>query len=489
MVPDNDVDVEVLVRFTTRHRDPAMHVPATPLAVPSSTARRGLSDVVNALLNRTSVPTPFDFFIDGVRITGPLGRTISSLGISLETTVTLEYAPCIRPPSDVTPAHADTPASAACFTGTLLAPRLQGEMLVGAFDGSLRVVTVPMDLTDASGVVVSTVPDAHAAPVTDVCALRDRCVSSAKDGTVVVWGAEMPADVTGFLEGRKAPAPLCLARLEGAHTDGGVEAVALAPGGDRVATAGADGRVALWRVDDAALEKAARAAGDSKEAAAPTRKRKAAPSADTADVSTLSAAATLSGHAAAVHGLAWSDAGGGNGALFSGSWDGTVRQWDAGAGALITHAAVGYAVSTASARDACDGEVPPLLAFGGARGAWGIWDPRMAPVSLSASAPSAASRLKTTGTAHASWVRRLAFQPNSECLVASASLDGSVCIWDLRGLDVPLHTLHGIKPKSKTKNLTKDAAPPALGLAWLGSEAVAAAYANGEIYAFPVTSY
>ena len=159
-----------------------------------------------------------------------------------------------------------------------------------------------------------------------------------------------------------------------------------------------------------------------------------------------------------------------------------MRRWDVAAGAVLTHAAVGYAVHTVDARGACGGGVPPLLVFGGARGAWGVWDPRMAPVSLSASMPSVASRLKATGTAHASWVRRLAFQPESECVVARASLDGTVCLWALRGLDVPLHTLHAEKPRARKKS------EPALGLAWLDG-AVAAAYANGQVLAFPVVPF
>ena len=72
---------------------------------------------------------------------------------------------------------------------------------------------------------------------------------------------------------------------------------------------------------------------------------------------------------------------------------------------------------------------PPLLAFGGADRAVRGWDPR-------ASSTVASFALSS----HTAWVSAVAWCPWSEHRLLSASYDGSVKVWDVRG-KVPLHTV------------------------------------------------
>lgn len=118
------------------------------------------------------------------------------------------------------------------------------------------------------------------------------------------------------------------------------------------------------------------------------------------------------------------------GTLVSGSWDHSVRVWDVEARAnteTLNHNKAVYCVAAAP------GGGPGLVAFGGAEKAVRVWDPR---------ARAGEGLALRALASHAGWVAALAWHPASAHVVASASYDGSLKLWDLRAA-VPLHTLAG----------------------------------------------
>ncbi|EEB07658.1 ribosome biogenesis protein Ytm1 [Schizosaccharomyces japonicus yFS275] len=87
---------QVQVRFTTR--DPDYAVADTPILIPTTLRRYGLSQIVNHLLEKET-PTPFDFLVNGKILTTSLDEYIVQNGLSTESVLTLEYIPSTLPPS------------------------------------------------------------------------------------------------------------------------------------------------------------------------------------------------------------------------------------------------------------------------------------------------------------------------------------------------------------------------------------------------------
>ncbi|EPX72823.1 ribosome biogenesis protein Ytm1 [Schizosaccharomyces octosporus yFS286] len=86
---------QVQVRFTTRN--PELTVGDTPILIPTSLKRYGLSQIVNHLL-KSDKPTPFDFLIQGNLLRTSLDDYIVQNGLSTESTLDLEYIESTLPP-------------------------------------------------------------------------------------------------------------------------------------------------------------------------------------------------------------------------------------------------------------------------------------------------------------------------------------------------------------------------------------------------------
>lgn len=87
---------QVQVRFTTRNEDLA--VGDTPIFVPTSLKRYGLSQIVNHLL-KTEKPTPFDFLVQGQLLKTTLDEYIVQNGLSTESILDIEYIQSTLPPA------------------------------------------------------------------------------------------------------------------------------------------------------------------------------------------------------------------------------------------------------------------------------------------------------------------------------------------------------------------------------------------------------
>ena len=187
--------------------------------------------------------------------------------------------------------------------------------------------------------------------------------------------ARWPADANGHLvaapvssEPPPAPQPHRIDTFTG-HTDW-VRAVAFAPAGDRLASAGDDGSVRIW--DPASGDELQR----------------------------------LTGHTRPVSAVAFAPAGD---RLASAGHDDSVRIWDPASGDELQRLTGGVsAVAFAPAGD--------RLASAGHDGSVRIWD------------PASGDELQRL-TGHTDWVSAVAFAPAGDRL-ASAGYDGSVRIWD-----------------------------------------------------------
>lgn len=192
---------------------------------------------------------------------------------------------------------------------------------------------------------------------------------AAADGTVRLHD---PTGGAGSTAGQGGPAP---AAVLAGHT-GRIDALAYAPDGRTLASAGSDGTVRLW------------------------------------DPATAEELAVLQGHAGEVLGVAFSPDGR---SLASGGGDRTVRLWDV-AGRRTTATLTGHNDDVNAVAWTPDGTT--VLSAGG-DGTTRLWD-----------VPS--GRLVSTLSGHTDYVLALAVDATGTTL-ATAAFDQSVVLWDLRG--------------------------------------------------------
>jgi len=155
----------------------------------------------------------------------------------------------------------------------------------------------------------------------------------------------------------------------------------------------------------------------------------------------------LNGHHSSVSTLCWPTAA----LLYSGSWDGTIREWD------VETASVTATLGGQPAATSVDVSLgASLIASGHTDHVLRLWDARL---------QQAALRLKLPHKG--GWVSGVCWNPQQPQLLASSCYDGVVRLWDVR-TTIPLHTL--AKHDGK-----------ALCVAWDGAEHVASGGADAAL--------
>ncbi|PNH01193.1 Ribosome biogenesis protein WDR12 [Tetrabaena socialis] len=415
-------ETQVLVKFVTK-LPISLRVPETPVAVPSTLRRYGLSQIINHLL-ALDPPRPFDFLVNGELVRCSLEAHLLGHNLSAESTLQLEYVPAVVPPrhKHSTP-HDDWVSSVDGSRGADASGEAAGSILSGSCDGLLRLWDADLHCTSSA--------QAHDGGVSCVRFLPksqgDLLLTAGKDRTVKMWKLDDSAS-----SGRCR----LLAAYRG-HSDG-VECVAPSPSGRRFASCGWDGRLMVWETGRAVAE-AAEVAAEGGEAdagvecskkkrkvAAATTNDHAAPAANGNDgggscLSISECSTELNGHLHCVSAVCWAA----EEALFSSGWDHSVRRWDVEAGvAADTHSGSKTVLALAS-HAAC----PQLLAFGCTDCALRIWDSRARAGGGGGGADAVAV---TTQGSHGGWVTGVAWCPSSQHHLATSSHDGSLKLWDLR---------------------------------------------------------
>ena len=407
----------VQVQFTTK-LEARWRVTDVPISLPTRLTRYGLSEVVNHLLG-ADPPRPFDFLVAGELLRGSLAKMMARLGVSGETSVSVEYVELVPPPQpEQSQAHPDWVSA--------VAPHEDGAVvLTGCYDHSAYV-------WDASGKQLAQLVG-HTAAVKGVSWLQPgaagglRAVSAAKDHTLRVW--RLGAD-GGETAREAACEAVCVAH------EASVECVAANPAGSMFCSGGWDGSVHVWAASD--VERGA-------DAAPPSKKPRGKGSASAAPVE-IEPHSTLPGNYDCTAALCWPTAA----LVYSGSWDGAVREWQVEAGqssASLTgqKAVLCLDVSLLAA----------TIATGHSDHTVRLWDARLQ------------QQAQKLCLGHKGWVSAVAWSSMNANLLLSACHDGAVRLWDVRST-VPLHSLEPHTDK-------------ALCASWDGVERIISGGADGQL--------
>lgn len=169
--------------------------------------------------------------------------------------------------------------------------------------------------------------------------------------------------------------------------------------------------------------------------------------------------AALPGHVHCISAVAWPE----SSTIYSGGWDHSVRRYDAetrtntdtynGSKAIYAVAAAAAAGSSSTSSD--------VVAFGGSDKVLRIWDTR--------SVKGEVLDVKAYN-AHEGWISSIAWRPNNNCHIVTASHDGSVKLWDIRTA-VPLGSLQQHSDK-------------VLCVGWWGEEVIVSGGADCKLHIY-----
>lgn len=391
----------VRVKFVTKMQD--MRVPSTPIDVPTTLTREGLSEILNHLLGMSKLEFQILCIEDELLLQSTIAEHLMSVGKSTESILTLEYF--IRSEAPKQNGAEEHPDWVSCVDG-----QLGTHLVTGCYDGAIRVF-------DTKGQTLATATN-HTQPIKAIATHRGSdgeiyIVSASKDRTVVLWQ---------FASDSLSVVAVCCG-----HTDS-VESIAMSKESNKFASGCYDGTICLWNTPTES---------DVEDSDGPSTKRQKTGDARKASTtSKLAPFALLSGHTQCVGAIAWVDGNKGisnkdcKSALVSGSWDHSLRIWN------IDQLCCTRVIHCSKVVTALAVSQNGLIASAHPDHAIRLWDTRDV-----AETENIIARATLRRGGHNGWVSSLSFQPVDQSesqevdrFLASVSYDKSMCLWDMRAI-------------------------------------------------------
>lgn len=437
---------QVKISFFTKEEDESLRVSDTPLYVPVSLKRYGLSEIVNHLLqndNETedSKPIPFDFLINGVLLRTPIQDYLTKNGLSNEVHLNLEYTRAVLPPSFLGSMNNDdwvssidsiNPNSSSVQSSNLSIT--QPKILSGSYDGIVRTFNM-------SGKVEKQYAG-HSGPIRAVKWISPtRIVSSGNDRQVRLWKTSHDENVIGD-EDEDPEEGKTIAILEGHKA--AVVSLAVEYKSNRILSAGYDNTIGFWSTNYKEMTTIQPLEYDSNVVSTSSKKRRKMALQD-ASIRRRSPLSMLEGHSQPVEDVIFDFYD--NTVGYSVSQDHTIKTWDLVTSRCVDTRTTGYSLLSLLQLPSVN-----LLVSGSSARHINLHDPRVNE--------STTDQTTSKLVGHTNFVVSLAACPNKEHMFASASHDGTVKVWDVRA-DKALYTItreseEGNKGQNKVFGLSWD---------------------------------
>ncbi|KCV68951.1 hypothetical protein H696_04370 [Fonticula alba] len=408
----------------------AAAVPLPTIAIPASLRRYGLSEILNHLL-ANATPRPYDFIINGHFLRTSIAEWIKANDESSENVITIEYVESLTPPKTIEQPddniHDD-------WVSSIVATPSLTHAVSGSYDSQLRLWNAQGQVAGRSSTTSEHLPKRSIKAITafQLDGL-DYVASASKDQNAHVWS--LPSLTATSKDVSLSP---CVTLVGDGHS---VEAITASPCGQRIATGYWNGAIRIWDM---------LAANDLAQVAPSSKKRKTpATPADRPHVDLPHLIELSGGHSAGpITALHWTTGSTGveddeqyvamdmaSGSLYSGSWDESLLEWNVAMNAVTHRMHSPYPISTLS-----HSPFHNLVATGHADiRSIQLWDPRIKDTNV----------CQRSLTGHTGTVTSVSWSPELAALgpaplLASASRDGTIRIWDMRAT-IPLFTLQAHK--------------------------------------------
>mmetsp|Transcript_26513 Transcript_26513/g.56970 ORF Transcript_26513/g.56970 Transcript_26513/m.56970 type:complete len:515 (-) Transcript_26513:246-1790(-) len=447
-----------------------LELPTEPIAVPASVRKKGLSAVVNHLLDRkvpkddddsddddddddeNKLPAiPFDFLLNDKLLRLPLESAARKEGLSTEHALEIQYFPARLPPkmegeSESLP---DWITAMDYCRGSSNNSHDSGMLFTGGGDGVVRSF-VPKGAGGNLLQQTCSVP-AHTGPI--------KCLSSTffNDASLVATGSMDQTLVTHVYNQKDDKPTLDLhAVYSGGHTNS-ISSVALLnnnnQGGNKAIMASGDwdGGLAIWSVPSLSG-----GANDDSAENTSSKKRKGSKGGTTDkskdnnvnNIQEVKPLQSIKAHSSNISGLAWGYNNGSSNeqqsptTLLTGSWDHGLKVYDITRMDCIL-ALNGSRVISSLSR--CSNS--NVVATSSPDCSVQLWDMRTNGEGGS-NGGGGSGIDQTLRQSHKAWVSSVEWSPTDPFVLATASHDGTLKVWDIRS-SLPLHTVKAVNKKGE----------------------------------------
>lgn len=403
---------QVKLKFFTREQDESLHVQDTPVYAPLSLKRYGLSEVVNHLLDAENT-VPFDFLIDGQLLRTSLQDYLTKNGLSSETFLNVEYTRAVLPPSYLTSFNNEDWVSSIDVGDK--------HIISGSYDGVVRTWNL-------SGKVEKQYTG-HSGPIRAIKYISNtRLVSAGNDRTLRLWKVKNDqlgaVNVNNDLDDDEVEDGKTLAILEGHKAP--VVSVDVS-NNSRILSGSYDNSIGVWStiykemttVDP--MEELSNSTNNKISTAARKRRKMALKDGSIRRRAPIS---LLESHTGPVEQAVFDRID--NTVGYSVSQDHTIKTWD-----LVTSRCVDTKTTSYSLLSMVQLPSLHLLACGSSARHITLHDLRM-------NSSSKVTQQQLVG--HRNFVVSLDTCPENEYMLASASHDGTVKVWDVRATS-PMYTI------------------------------------------------
>lgn len=436
---ENDVAEQVRVTFTldSTIKDSSLDVPSEPIAIPSNLRRKGLSAIINHLLDRrisndddndsndeddddddaSKLPAvTFDFMICGKLLRTGVETAARRFGLSLEESIQITYFPAQEAPNDDGESE-PLPDWISCLSYT-------NETLCSAgYDGTLRVHrTLAKDKENQKQLQTVASIKAHDGPI--------KCLASCAfdGGLLIATGSLDQTLVTHRYNGGKSV--VGHAHFREGHTSA-IGCVDFDAKTHMLVSGDWDGGMCVWNTQAAAAD------SDSFVDEAPTKKSKSGTGKAQPTLAVIQPLAVFgSAHSSQISGAVWMADGK---HVITGSWDHSVKVWSVESQDCLLTLNGSRVVSCMDLSTHSE-----VVATGHPDCTIRLWDVRT-------STAEAASLVSDTTLkpSHKAWVSSVRWSPTHPYILSSTSHDGTLKLWDIRS-SLPLHTVrvHAKEEKS-----------------------------------------
>ena len=410
--------------------DRSLEVPTESIAIPADLRRKGLSAVINHLLDRQVhddednedsgedeeklKALPFDFIIANRLLRTGVETAARRHGLSLEQAIRISYFPAQKSPEE---SNVGDPLpdwiSGIDFRG--------GFVTTGGYEGSI-VVHKPSE----NALETITSVRAHSGPIKCLATMEDDAT-----GLTIATGSLDHTLVTHQYD--KVSKSLAKhANFVGGHTSS-IGCVDMLSSHRKMVSGDWDGGLSLWNLSSSVSENIA----SSEET---LKKRKTGSKTKAADtILNIQPMWSFQAHASQISGVSWGNSPHSSGkTLVTGSWDHSLKVWDVERQDCLLTLNGSRVISCLDASHHSE-----VVATGHPDCTIRLWDVRTAGDTTSSLVSD--SSLKPS---HKAWVSAVKWSQKDPYILASTSHDGTIKIWDIRS-SLPLHTVRAHPKEEK----------------------------------------
>lgn len=459
-VDENDKPIaesqQIQVKFITN--DSKYAVTDTPMMIPTSLRKFGLSEIINHLLDLPKA-IAFEFMIDGSLLRSSLISYITEKNISLENILTIEYFRSTKPPKMAMSLPHDDWVSSVSARFPFSSKNM---ILSGCFDGHARIF-------DLSGNVIASTSNfvnssiklkmpiksvAWGLPTQQNSSLNVPFYTASQDHNVLGWSVNVDnADSSSII-------PILEDQYLG-HTSS-VESIVASTKYKMLVSGSFDGDIVLHSINPDDYEN-----DEDDEDGKSSKKRKTNKGSDNVTTKKVEQkpqmAKITKAHSGCVSSLLFDNMSTENQIeLISGGWDKAIMHWD-----LMTQTSK-TTMTCDSVVLSCDQQSNSasqnnLIASGHTDHFIRLWDPRI----------DNGIAVKMKLGSHKGWVSGVSWQKSkigqassSPYSLASCSYDSKIRIWDIRS-QAPIYTISFAQSKDDTNNTTDS---KIFDIDWVGKE-------------------